>query len=133
LPDSAWFINQDVLPYLVVMTLGGTAAAQPVFLPPGAIANAPFGSLYGRPIVPVEYAATVGTPGDIVFAALSQYLVADKGGPQTAQSMHVNFLTDETVFRLTYRVDGQPRWNTPITPAKGVNTQSPFITLGTRA
>jgi HK97 family phage major capsid protein len=133
LPDSAWFINQDVLPYLVVMTLGGTAAAQPVFLPPGAIANAPFGSLYGRPIVPVEYAATIGTPGDIVFAALSQYLVADKGGPQTAQSMHVNFLTDETVFRLTYRVDGQPRWNTPITPAKGVNTQSPFITLGTRA
>lgn len=132
-PEAVWFINQDVLPYLVTMTLGGTAASQPLFLPPGAIKDTPNGSLWGRPIVPIEQCATVGTPGDIIFAAMSQYVVGERSGPKFAQSMHVNFTTDEMAFRATWRLDGQPRWNTPVTPFKGSNTQSPIITLATRS
>jgi hypothetical protein len=37
-------------------------------------------------------------------------VLADKGGVQAATSMHVAFLTDEMVFRITYRVDGEPIW-----------------------
>ena len=38
--------------------------------------------------------------------------LADKGGLQAAQSMHVQFTTDEMTYRWTYRADGQPLWNT---------------------
>ena len=46
--------------------------------------------------------------------------------------MHVAFLTDEMVFRITYRVDGEPMWTAPLTPFKGSNTKSPFIALASR-
>jgi HK97 family phage major capsid protein len=129
LMNAVWFINQDVLPQLLQLQLGNW----PVYLPPqGGFAVAPYGTLLGRPIVPIEYAATLGTPGDITLADLSQYLVIDKGGAQQAQSLHVRFLNDEMTFRITYRVDGQPVWNVPLTPKNGVNTLSPFVTIAAR-
>jgi hypothetical protein len=51
---------------------------------------------------------------------------------QAATSMHVRFVTDEMTFRFTYRVDGQPLWNVPLTPFQGSNTKSPFIVLAQR-
>jgi HK97 family phage major capsid protein len=64
---------------------------------------------------------------------MSQYLVIDKGGLQSAQSMHVRFLNDEQTFRWTIRNDGQPIWNAPLTPFKGSNTLSPFVSLDVRS
>ena len=57
----------------------------------------------------------------------------DKGGVSQASSMHVRFINDEMTFRFIFRVDGQPAWNKPVTPFKGTNTQSPFISLAVRA
>lgn len=127
LGNAVWFINQDVWQQLLQLTLGSNA--WPVFIPPGGVSSAPYGTLYGRPIVPIEYCATLGTAGDVIFADMSQYLVIDKGGPQQATSMHVKFLTDEMAFRITYRVGGQPLWHAALTPKNGSNTMSPFITL----
>lgn len=131
--NSVWFINQDIEPQLQslfqVVGVGGT----PVYLPPGGYNDAPYARLLGRPVVPVEYCATLGTVGDIILADLSQYTLVDKNGVQAATSMHVAFLTDEMVFRITYRVDGKPMWNSALTPFKGSNTQSPFVSLATRA
>jgi hypothetical protein len=42
------------------------------------------------------------------------------------------FLTDETIFRFIYRVDGQPKWNSPLTPAHGAITTSPYVVLAGR-
>ena len=83
-------------------------------------------------MIPVEYSNTLGTQGDIVLADYSQYGIVDKGGIQAASSMHVAFLTDEMVFRITYRVDGEPLWNAQLTPFKGSNTLSPFVSLASR-
>ena len=80
----------------------------------------------------MEYAATLGTEGDITLCDFSQYVLADKGGVQSASSMHVAFLTDEMVFRIVYRVDGEPIWHDALTPYQGSNTLSPFITLAAR-
>ena len=63
----------------------------------------------------------------------SQYAFIDRGGVQNAQSLHVRFTTDEMTFRATYRVDGGSLWKEALTPFKGTNTVSPFITLATRA
>ena len=48
-------------------------------------------------------------------------------------SIHVRFTTDEVAFRAVYRVDGGLSWKEALTPFKGTNTQSPVITLATRA
>lgn len=130
--NSVWYINQDVEQQLYSMTQIIGTAGVPVYLPANGISGLPYGTLFGRPVVPIEYADTLGSLGDITLLDLSQYVLADKGGVQAASSMHVAFLTDEMVFRITYRVDGEPIWHAPLTPYKGTATQSPFITLAVR-
>jgi len=102
-------------------------------MPPGGMSATPYGTLFGRPMLPIEQASTVGTVGDLILADMSQYVVAEKGGMQSASSLHVRFLYDEAVFRFTLRIDGQPMWSAPLTPSQGSNTLSPFVTLATRA
>jgi HK97 family phage major capsid protein len=130
--NSVWLINQDCLPQLMGMAqVVGTGGA-PVYLPPGGYNMAPYATLLGRPVIETEYCAALGSVGDIALMDLSQYTLVDKGGVQAATSMHIAFLTDEMVFRITYRTDGQPMWKSPITPFKGSNTRSPFIALAAR-
>lgn len=133
-PNSVWLINQDLLAKLYVATLGGTSAVSGIFIAPGRFNETPFATIFGRPVIPVEYAQAEGTPGDILLVDLSQYVAIEKtGGLQSASSIHVRFLNDETTFRFVYRFDGAPVWNTPLTPYKGSATQSPFIALATRS
>lgn len=131
--NALWLINQDVEPQLeqlaYVIGIGGV----PAYMPPGGVADAPLGRLKGRPVQIFEHCETVGTKGDIVLVDPTQYLLIDKGGIQTASSIHVAFLTDETAFRFVYRVDGEPLWNSAMTPAKGATTLSPFVALAARA
>lgn len=126
--QAAWFVNQDCLPQLPLMKVGDA----PIFVPGGSFANAPFGTLFGRPIVPIEFCETVGDKWDIVLGDFSQYLLIRKGGVEEAESMHVKFLTDEMAFRFIARNNGQPIHDTPIIPLKGSNTLSPFVTLEAR-
>jgi HK97 family phage major capsid protein len=130
--NAVWYINQDVEPQIYQLSQTVGTGGLPMFMPAGGINNAPYSSLFGRPLIPIEYASTLGTPGDLILADFSQYVVADKRGVQAATSMHVRFLTDEMVFRFTYRVDGEPLWHTPLTPFKGSNSKSPFIVLAQR-
>jgi HK97 family phage major capsid protein len=101
-------------------------------MPPGGLSDAPYARLKGRDIIPTEYNAALGTPGDITLVDLSQYMLVDKGGVQMATSMHVAFDTDEMRFRITYRVDGKPMWSKPMTPYKGSTLRSPFVGLAQR-
>lgn len=130
--NAVWFINQDCEPQLNQMGQVVGTGGLPVYLPPGGLSAAPFGLLYARPVIPTEYSAALGAPGDIVLADLSQYTLVDKGGVNAATSMHVAFLTDEMVFRITYRVDGRPMWSTVLTPFKGSLTKSPFVAIAQR-
>lgn len=129
---AAWYINQDIEPQLFTMSLAVGVGGVPVYMPANGASGQPFGTLFGRPVIPIEQASTLGQVGDIMFADLSQYKGIDKGGVQQASSIHVRFLTDETALRFVYRFDGQGKWDAPITPAQGVNTLSPFVTLAAR-
>lgn len=122
-------MNQDCTTQFPFMTIGD----MPIFIPGGSFKNAPYGVLYGLPIVPVEHCETLGTAGDIILGDFSQYLRITKGGVEEAESIHVKFLTDEKVFRWIKRNNGQPVHNSPITPLKGSNTLSPFVALASRA
>lgn len=131
--NAAWFINQDVEPQLSALSLAVGTGGIPVWLPAGGLSGTPFSTLFGRPVIPIEQCSTLGTAGDIILADMSQYWAIDKGTPNYASSIHVQFLTDEIAMRGTYRVDARPMWTSALTPYQGTNTLSPYITLATRA
>ena len=130
-PNMIWAINQDIEPQLNSMTAPVGTGGVPVYLPPGGLSESPYATLMGKPVVPTEFSSTLGTVGDIMLIDLEQYLLIDKGGVESG--IHVEFLTDQRVYKFTYRVDGQPLWNAPLTPYKGSATQSPFVALATRS
>lgn len=140
--DAVWLVNVDTAPQLGTIytpitnvagteNVGGIASVGVVYTPPGVNGNQ-FAMLMGRPVIPCEYCATLGTAGDIILADLGQYLGIDKGGVQAASTIFVRFIFDETTFRFVYRFNGMPLWRSPMTPYRGTNTLAPFIVLQTR-
>lgn len=135
--NAVWLsADSGVETQLYGLTMNGSNAH--LYRAPGMNAavggNEVFGTLLGRPVIPVEYMAQVGTVGDLALVDLSQYLMIDKGGMKQSQSIHVRFLYDEMTFKVTYRVDGQPAWHSPLTPANGSSlTKSPFVGIATRS
>ena len=123
--DYVWFINANTTPQLYNMSIG----QQPVFMPPGGLSGSQYGSLLGRPVIETEYNPGLGTLGDILLASPSQFAMITKGGVQSASSIHVQFLTDETTFRFVYRVDGQPSWASAVTAYASTDSISPFVAL----
>jgi HK97 family phage major capsid protein len=121
-----WLIHQDAFPQL--LQLSATNLTN-LFLPYGAIANVPYNTLLGLPVIESEYCSSLGTYGDFALCDLSQYQTITNGGVQSASSIHVAFTTDETAFRFTYRIDGQATWHSALTPMNGSNTMSPFVVL----
>ena len=133
MPKAEWYINQDCLPQLYTMALAVGLGGVPVYMPAGMASASPYGKLMGKQVNVIEQASTLGTVGDIALLDLSQYMIAEKGGIDQASSIHVRFTNDETVLRFVLRVDGQPLWNAPLTPATGsTNTLSPFVFLAGR-
>ena len=133
LPNSVWLINQNIQPQLFAMSLAVGTGGVPVYMPAGGVSQAPYGTLFGRPVIPIEQAATLGTVGDIIFADLGGYILAEKGGIQSDMSIHVQYLYDESVFRFVLRLDGQPERASALTPYKGSDTLSHFVALATRS
>lgn len=127
--NAVWYINQELEPYLYTLKIGD----KPVYIPAGGLSEKPYGTLFGRPVVPIEQCSAAGEVGDIILADIGQYLLIDKGGVKAASSIHVRFLYDENVFRFIYRVDGKPIWTKPLTPYKGSASVSPFVTLAKRS
>lgn len=139
--NAVWLINHDVEPQLNLMSfrdIGSTPSTStgvpvPVYVPPGGVSGSPYGSLMGRPVIPVQGCKTIGDEGDIILTDLSQYLVATKsGGIRTDVSMHLYFDFGQQAYRFVFRMAGQPWWTSPITPENGANTLSCTVTLAAR-
>jgi HK97 family phage major capsid protein len=131
--NAVWLINQEVESQLQQMTVGSGASTLFAYLPPGGLADKPQGTLLGRPVIPVEWCAALGTVGDVVLADMRQYVTISRGLVESALSIHLRFDYDESTFRFIFRVDGQPWWSAALTPYKGTNTQSCFVALATRS
>lgn len=137
---SFWAINQEVEPQLPQMNIKikNVAGAENVggfgvYMPANGLSGQMYDTLFGRPVIPVEQCAALGTVGDFLYLDLAEYLLIRKGALETAESIHVRFLYGENTFRFTYRVNGAPAWKSALTPYKGSATQSPFVSLITRS
>jgi HK97 family phage major capsid protein len=124
--DYVWFANAGIMPQIYQLQVGNVPVYQSGL---GGYADAPFGRIFGRPVIETEYNPYLGTVGDLLLASPSQYALITKGGIQAASSIHVKFDYDETAFRFVYRVDGQPIWNSGVTAFDGQRTISPFVAL----
>lgn len=132
---AVWLINQDIEPQLYTMAFDPNNSTKvPVYMPPNGAAGSPYGTLMGRPVVPVESCSTLGDQGDIIFADLSQYLTVTKtGGIRSDVSIHLFFDYDTSAYRFIMRIAGMPWWGSSISPANGSATRSCFVTLDERA
>lgn len=130
---AAFFINSELWSKILTATAGTAGGSHPMFTPPGRLEAAPNGAIYGKPIVPVEYASAEGTVGDFVYANFADYLLITKGGIRQTTSMHVEFVRDRQLLKFTWRLNGAPRTRTPLVPLKGTNSVSPYIALAARS
>lgn len=136
--NGIWLANSDCYPQLATLTINVGTGGAPVgllqSLTVGGIATATNTTLLGLPLILTEHCQTVGTVGDVILGDFSQYVTITKAGMgmETATSIHLKFLEDETAFRFVIRFDGQPWWAQAITPKHSALTQSPFITLASR-
>jgi HK97 family phage major capsid protein len=135
LNNYAWFYNKKCLRQIYSMSLSVGTGGSAVFLAAGSLPSQPENRLLGLPMIEVEQCQALGTAGDLILADLKNgYIIADKGGIQADMSIHVEFLTDQSVFRFVYRVDGQPVRASALEPYKGGAgaAQSHFVALETR-
>jgi len=133
---AVWICNQDIEASLMglffpIPPTGTATGGWPIYLPPGGLSAAPFGTLLGRPVLVSEAANDLGVTGDLILADLKSYLTATKaGGMQQAFSIHLWFDWDVSCFRITWRLGGVPWWTAPVTSLTGAKSRSPFVVLG---
>lgn len=128
-----WLKHQDTHPQLSKLSQSVGTGGQVLYRPPGGLAEAPYATILGKPCMDTEFNATLGTVGDLILTDMSRIVTITKGGIAQAVSTHVEFLTDQRALKFTMRIDGAPWEHSAVTPFKGNNTQSPFVTLATRS
>lgn len=128
---AVWLYNQDCEPELDALSIpAGTAALEPRFV---SYDQTGVMRIKGRPALPIEQCATLGTTGDFLLVNWGEYVAITKGGIQADESIHVRFVYGERTLRWIYRINMAPKWKSATTPYKGTtNTQSPYIALATR-
>ena len=127
-PDAFWISSVDNIPQFATMTIGQI----PVYTP-SVKTEQGFDTILGRPVLYTEHAKTTGTLNDIALINGQGYMIGDRGGLKSDQSIHVYFTSNQTALRFKKRNDGQPLWRSPITPVSGSNTLSAFVNLAARA
>ena len=135
--NAVFLINANCQPELMSMHIACGTGGIPVYLPGNGAASQPYGTLMGRPVIPIEQCPVLGDTGDLILADLSGYRFIDKGSMQRDVSIHVRFIYDESVFRFVYRADGQPVLSTAITPftagaTTASDTLSHFVKIAAR-
>jgi HK97 family phage major capsid protein len=129
---AVWYINPAVEEQLRQME---DPNGNYIYLAPGGQMNqTPYGTLLGRPVVPLMGGMpALGDLGDIVFADLSYYYMIRKAaGVKSATSIHLHFDKEITSFRFSLRLDGKCPFQAPVTTEFGSYSMSAIVLLEAR-
>lgn len=133
LASTRWVLGHDVFAKIAGMYVAtGSYSGQPVYLPATGAAGAPYGTLFGIPIVISEHCQASGTKGDIYLIDFSKMGVGYAGAPQWDVDMSFKFDQAVQTFRLLYYFDAEPLTTAKTKLASGAYV-SPFVALNTRA
>lgn len=129
---AIWLFNGDTMPGFF-----GISTISTIYWPGGrdlvpAGVSAVFGQVLGRPALISAHAKAFSSQGDIMLVDMGYVRVIERAGVQIATSMHIYFDADAMAFRAICRLDAQSKLTTPISPANGSTTLSPFLQLGAR-
>lgn len=132
---AIWIMHPSVLEQCIQMTNGATNAPFLVWANPApATGGGPAAvslptTFFGLPVYWSEKLPALGTKGDVMLVDLSRYLVGDRMALQIETSPHVKFLTNQMVWRIIARWDGQPWLNNVVVMGDGSYQMSPFVVL----
>lgn len=130
LQRAVFIINQSAIPQLLKLTI--TLAGGTQFVPV-MTKNGNSYEILGRPVYFSEKLPALGDEGDVLFCDFTQYALGLlRGGMRLDMSQHVKFTTDETVWRLIMRFDGQGTWKQAFQPVNSAPTLSWCVTLQAR-
>lgn len=128
---AAWYMNHECLTKMLRMHAANTTTnaygAQLVWM--NDLHGKPVPTIFGRPVYFTEKMGAQGTVGDIGCFDMSQYMIGERQGFTVDMSNQVYWGTGYVAFKFTERWDGQPMWNSVLTPYAGSATLSPFVTL----
>jgi HK97 family phage major capsid protein len=130
--SCAWYINPAVEDQLRQMV---DPNGNYIYIAPGGQLNqTPYGTLLGRPVIPLMGSMpALGDLGDIILADLSYYYMIRKaGGIKSATSIHLLFDKEQTAFRFSMRLDGRCPYSAPVTTEFGSYSMSAIILLEAR-
>lgn len=132
---ALWLHNVDVEPQFDQLNtkIKNVAGTENVGGITNVVYNSEKNSLKGRPLMPTEFNATLGTVGDLILLDPKGYAVGLQGAIDTALSMHLRFDYAETAFRFMFAIDGQPYLSSALTPYKGSATLSTHVVCETRS
>lgn len=123
---AIWVCNPTVLKKVIALT--GFIPNQNGF---DTIGVSACGSLFGRPLFVTDKLPALGTPGDILFIDPSMYLIGERAELIVQVSEEFLFTTNQVVYRVWRRVDGQPIFSQVLTLADGATKVSPMVSLTT--
>jgi len=123
--SGVWIASQTTIPQLMAIKDDGSS----LIWQPNAREGMP-GTIFGYPVVISERVPVLGSRGDLSLIDASYYLIKDGSGPIFESTNAVRFKENITTFKITWNVDGQPWFNTPV-PLEVANTStvSPFVVL----
>ena len=122
--NAVWLISQSVLGEWVEMQAAAANSA--------SVLNLAEMICLGRPVIVSEKCSPMGTKGDIILADFSHYVIGDRELVISASRHVPNYWQKNMTFwKLWIRVDGRPTLEQPITPYKGADSVSAFVTLDT--
>ena len=125
--SGVWFYTQSGLREL--MEISGPAGNASYVFMPSAREGTP-ATLFGMPAIATEKVPLLGTAGDFILADWRYYLIGDRQATTVESTQYDRWKYDETSWRVTHRVDGQPWLSTPLTYQDGTTQVSPFVILG---
>lgn len=99
---------------------------------PGGLGNFDTQRVLNKPVIFEDSCAALGQKGDVMLVDPYMYLLMTKGTVKQDWSVHVEFLTDQSCFRVVFRCNGAPKYTKPLTIRNSAKTRSPYVTLAAR-
>lgn len=127
-----WLMHPDLeeqLPYLAIQS---GEAAKFLWNPEGGLGNFETQRVLNKPVLFEDSCSALGKKGDVMLVDPLYYILLTKGTIKQDWSIHVEFLTDQSCFRVVFRCNGAPKISTPLTIKNSKLPRSPFVALADR-
>lgn len=126
--NAVWMTSSTCIPQLATLFIESSTGgfSEPILKQQGEAFY-----MMGRPVILTEKLPSVGDMGDLMLVDWSQYALGLRKDITIERSNAAGWTEDALDWRAIIRVDGQGKWNAPVTPRHG-DTLSWCVTLESR-